>query len=100
MLSRNSFAQTVENLFVLSFLVKDGRVRIDVDESGSQVVGIALAHVLIKMFLIFLALPCIYISIGFSIAVPCNGPSAEEIKSGVAKNHQFMFRFDFDDWKV
>ncbi|KAI3461063.1 hypothetical protein Pfo_017726 [Paulownia fortunei] len=70
MLNRNSFAQTVENLFALSFLVKDGRVRIDVDEIGSQVV------------------------------VPTNGPSAQEIKSGVAKNHQFIFRFDFDDWKL
>ncbi|KAL6523451.1 hypothetical protein OROGR_017054 [Orobanche gracilis] len=69
-LNRNSFAQTVENLFALSFLVKDGRVRIDVDESGSQVV------------------------------VPTNGPSAEEMKSGVVKNHQFVFRFDFDDWKL
>ncbi|XP_011083136.1 non-structural maintenance of chromosomes element 4 homolog A-like [Sesamum indicum] len=70
MLNRNSFAQTVENLFALSFLVKDGRVRIDVDETGSQV------------------------------AIPTNGPSAEEIKSGVAKSHQFIFRYDFDDWKL
>ncbi|KAK6138368.1 hypothetical protein DH2020_027897 [Rehmannia glutinosa] len=70
MLNRNSFAQTVENLFALSFLVKDGRVRIVVDETGSEVV------------------------------VPTNGPTAEEIKSGVAKSHQFIFRFDFDDWKL
>ncbi|KAL6499587.1 hypothetical protein OROGR_027497 [Orobanche gracilis] len=70
MLNRSSFAQTVENLFALSFLIKDGRVRIDFDESGSQLV------------------------------VPTNGPSAEEIKSGEAKNHQFIFRFDFDDWKL
>ncbi|KAL7084466.1 hypothetical protein ACP275_14G224200 [Erythranthe tilingii] len=70
MLNRNSFAQTVENLFALSFLVRDGRVIINVDETGSQVV------------------------------VPANGPSAEEIKSGVAKTRQFVFRFDFDDWKL
>ncbi|KAG8370988.1 hypothetical protein BUALT_Bualt13G0040400 [Buddleja alternifolia] len=65
-----SFAQTVENLFALSFLVKDGRVRLDVDESGSEIV------------------------------VPSNGPSAEEIKSGVTKSHQFIFRLDFSDWEL
>ncbi|GFP80000.1 non-structural maintenance of chromosomes element 4 homolog a [Phtheirospermum japonicum] len=70
MLNRNSFAQTVENLFALSFLVKDGRVRIDVEENGSQVV------------------------------VPTNGPSAKEIKSGAVRNNHFIFRFDFNDWKL
>ncbi|XP_073157940.1 non-structural maintenance of chromosomes element 4 homolog A-like [Henckelia pumila] len=70
MFNRNSFAQTVENLFALSFLVKDERVHIDVDENGSQ------------------------------IAMPRNGPSAEDIKNGVVASHQFIFRFDFDDWKL
>ncbi|KAL3620439.1 hypothetical protein CASFOL_035351 [Castilleja foliolosa] len=70
MLNRNSFAQTVENIFALSFLVKDGRVRIDVDENGSQVV------------------------------VPTNGPSSKEITSGAVRNYQFIFRFDFHDWKL
>ncbi|KAI3874685.1 hypothetical protein MKX03_015162 [Papaver bracteatum] len=69
-MNKNSFAQTSENLFALSFLVKDGRAQMKIDSNGHHVVSLR------------------------------NAPSSDVVKSGELQYSHFVFRFDFKDWDM
>ncbi|ESW14613.1 hypothetical protein PHAVU_007G003000 [Phaseolus vulgaris] len=69
-INRKSFAQTVENLFSLSFLVKDGRAEISLDENRLHYV------------------------------CPKNAPAANLVSSKEVSYTHFVFRYDYQDWKL
>ena len=94
-LNRSSFAQTVENLFALSFLVKDGRAEIQVDEKGCHRVCKFLKKITISWINLF----DLYVLMLF-LSVPRNAPAANAVASKEVAYTHFTFRFDFQDWKV
>lgn len=101
-LNRNSFAQTVENLFALSFLVKDGRAEITVNEKGWHTVCKILFELVTSIFHSSLLLLCQFelIHMDSFLSAPRNAPAANAVTSGEVSYNHFVFRFDFRDWKV
>ena len=100
MLNRKSFDQTVENLFALSFLVKDGRAEISLDAHGSHFVCKAFLAIKLNVLLFVLSYfhPCL--NVCFLFPAPRNAPASNSVMSKQVSYSHFVFRYDFEDWKV
>lgn len=99
-LNRESFAQTVENLFALSFLVKDGRAEISLDENRLHYVCKMCFH-LNQLNTCFLFLFCTLGTYAVSsFSAPKNAPAANLVSSKEVSYTHFVFRYDYQDWKV
>lgn len=102
-LNRKSFAQTVENLFALSFLVKDGRAEISLDENHLHYVCKMFFHLsqpntcFLFLFLNHGYLCCCFFSF---FPAPKNAPAANLVSSKEVSYSHFVFRYDYKDWKV
>jgi hypothetical protein len=70
-LNPHSFGQTVENLFYISFLVKNGNVKVSIDEDS-----------------------------GFPTLRPQQPKSDEEMRAEGAKTHQAILSLNYGSWKV
>lgn len=97
-LNMKSFAQTVENLFALSFLVKDGRAEITVNENGSHIVCKYIESTSIRVLNAICS--CGLFAVACPFSAPRNAPAANSVISGEVAYGHFVFRFDFKDWKV
>lgn len=85
----DDFGQSVENLFYLSFLIRDGKCAFQTDEdTGEPTISEWLSYGSNCMELI-----------ASLAAVLCEQPTHQDYDEGLVK-HQLVMEFDMNTWKV
>ncbi len=87
----NDFAQSVENLFYLSFLIRDGECALEIEEDGEPVICTSRRFD-VKLFL-RTSDPLL------SNPVICEQPQLSDYQEGL-KKQQLVFEFDIPTWEV
>ena len=93
----NDFAQSVENLFYLSFLIRDGECALEIEEDGEPVIcacafytySLSLARVRLGIISYVKSPP----------PVICEQPQFSDYQDGL-KKQQLVFEFDVKTWEV
>ena len=84
----NDYAQSVENIFYLSFLIRDGKVAFETDEDAVPIICMYVHWISV------LHKPSVR-----DYADPCEEPKEDDYANGL-KKRQKVFEFDMAIWKV
>lgn len=87
----HSYAQTIENMFYFSFLVKEGKAAIEIEEEEGELQGEAIACM-------SLSSPLDWIT-DKRMKVRCEAANETDIANGATKS-QIVTTFDIASWKV
>lgn len=82
----DNFAQSVENIFYLSFLIRDGKVALEFVDGE-------------PMICMYIIEPSYTLSLKMRVADICEQPSDADYEAGLKKN-QMVLEFDMTTWKV
>ena len=87
----NDFAQSVENLFYVSFLIRDGECALEIEEDGEPVIC-ACPFTPLSSVSDWKSLPP-------PSPVICEQPQMSDYQEGL-KKQQLVFEFDVKTWEV
>jgi hypothetical protein len=91
----NDFAQSVENLFYLSFLIRDGECALEIEDDDEPVVCASPPSLTLAPLLFQIDRPVL---VSFR-AVICEQPQLSDYQEGL-KKQQLVFEFDVKTWEV
>ncbi|XP_043786043.1 EP300-interacting inhibitor of differentiation 3 isoform X1 [Apis laboriosa] len=90
----NDFGKTIQNILQISFLVRDGKIKITK--------GTMLVFAIIKIYVYFYLLNIIFLidASGILVVQPCTKDMTAQMKTGNIENIQNVMYLNMEQWKV
>ncbi|XP_012343588.1 non-structural maintenance of chromosomes element 4 homolog A isoform X1 [Apis florea] len=90
----NDFGKTIQNILQISFLVRDGKIKITK--------GTMLVFAIIKTYIYFYLLNIIFLidASGILVVQPCTKDMTAQMKTGNIENIQNVMYLNMEQWKV
>ncbi|XP_061940763.1 uncharacterized protein LOC108000979 isoform X3 [Apis cerana] len=90
----NDFGKTIQNILQISFLVRDGKIKITK--------GTMLVFAIIKIYIYFYLLNIIFLidASGILVVQPCTKDMTAQMKTGNIENIQNVMYLNMEQWKI